>query len=59
MSIYQEEGYKNRKDYLKCMSEEYDVPFDIVCMIASTLGPNEDFDGLICELEDYAYEANR
>jgi len=54
MSIYQEEGYKNRKDYLKSMSEEYGVPFDITCMIASMLGPNEDFDGLLCELEDYA-----
>ena len=54
MSIYQEEGYKNRKDYLKSMAEEYGVPFDITYMIASMLGPNEDFDGLLCELEDYA-----
>ena len=58
-NIYTEEGYKNRRDYLKCMAEEYDVPYEYVCMVATTLGPDEDFDGLIAELEDYKHEALR
>ncbi len=55
MSIYEENGYKDRKDYLKAMAEEFEVPYSIVCALASVLGKNEDFDGLLCELEDYAY----
>ena len=51
-NIYQREGYKNRKDYLECMAADYCVPLDIVCALASVLGKNEDFDGLISSLED-------
>lgn len=53
MSVYTENGYKNRTDYLKCMSQEFGVPFGVVVLLAEMLGPSEDFDGLICELEDY------
>ena len=53
-TIYEEKGYANRKEYLKSLSEEYGVPYDMVCVAASTLGPNEDFDGLINTLEDYS-----
>lgn len=52
MNVYQENGYESRKDYLKCMSEDYGVPLDVVYSLASMLGPNEDFDGLINALED-------
>jgi hypothetical protein len=45
-------GYKNRMDYLKCMAEDYGVPVETVLMMASTMGKNEDFDGLIVMLED-------
>jgi hypothetical protein len=51
-NIYQENGYENRKDYLKCMSEDYAVPLETVYALADLLGKDEDFDGLICALED-------
>lgn len=52
MTIYQQRGYKNRTDYLRCLSEDYGVPFYVVTTLADVLGPNEDFDGLVIELED-------
>ena len=51
-NIYQENGYKDRKDYLNSMAEEFDVPITVVLGIANMLGPNEDFDGLVSALED-------
>ena len=52
-SIYQRNGYKNRRDYLINLSEEYGVPYDAVLMAAQALGPDEDFDGLPAMLEDW------
>ena len=54
MSIYTENGYENRRDYLKCMAEDYGAPLETVCALAGVLGADEDFDGLIVALEDYA-----
>ena len=54
MTVYQENGYKNRADYLKSMSEDYGVDLETVRLLADTLGENEDFDGLVVALEDYA-----
>lgn len=51
-NIYQEKGYTDRHDYLKCMSEDFLVPIDVVYSLAELLGENEDFDGLVCALED-------
>jgi hypothetical protein len=51
-NVYQENGYENREEYLKSLSEEYGVNEDIVFVLADMLGPNEDFDGLVSELED-------
>ena len=51
-NIYQENGYKDRKDYLNSMAEAFDVPITVVLSIANMLGPNEDFDGLVSALED-------
>ena len=48
-NVYQENGYENRKDYLRSLSEDYG---DSVYLLASLLGPSEDFDGLIASLED-------
>jgi hypothetical protein len=53
-NIYEKNGYKNRSDYLECLAEDYEVPEDVVFALASALGANEDFDGLVSELEDYA-----
>ena len=51
-NIYQENGYEDRKEYLDSLAEDYAVPRHIVYTIATTLGPNEDFDGLVSELQD-------
>jgi hypothetical protein len=53
-SIYQQNGYESRNDYLRSLAEEYGVPLHIVLAAAAMLGPNEDFDGLVTEIEDYA-----
>jgi hypothetical protein len=52
--VYLENGYKNRTDYLKSLAEDYGMSLDTVYALASMLGSNEDFDGLITELEDAA-----
>lgn len=52
MSPYIENGFNNRREYLESLAEEYDS--DKVFVLASILGEDEDFDGLIAALEDYA-----
>jgi hypothetical protein len=54
MDDYQANGFATRRDYLESLAEEY--PRDTVFALASMLGPNEDFDGLVTALEDYADE---
>lgn len=54
-TIYQENGCKDRSEYLESLSEDYVVDLRTVLSMASILGENEDFDSLICNLEDYAY----
>ena len=54
MTIYEENGFKNREDYLESLSLEYGVSKTIVFELAGLLGPNEDFDGLVTSLEDYS-----
>ena len=49
---YLSHGYNCRTDYLLGLSDEYDVPVDVVLALADVSGPNEDFDGLITSLED-------
>ena len=51
-NIYQENGYADRDDYLTCLSEDYGVSIEDVFSLAEMLGENEDFDGLVCALED-------
>lgn len=52
MSIYEEHGYANRKEYLIGLADDYGVDQDEVFALASILGPSEDFDGLITSIED-------
>jgi len=54
MSIYTENGYDSRKDYLISLADDYGVEKSDVFAIASILGSNEDFDGLVTSLEDFA-----
>jgi hypothetical protein len=56
MSIYTDEGYKSRRDYLDTLATDFGLDRSTVYALAGILGPNEDFDGLICALEDAADE---
>jgi len=49
-SRYQENGYKNRYEYLESLREQYGA--DKVNALLTVLPPSEDFDGLVTELED-------
>ena len=49
MSIYTENGYANRKEYLDELREEYG---DLVNILIGVLPSSEDFDGLVTALED-------
>jgi hypothetical protein len=51
-TIYTENGFDNRTEYLKELAQEYDPA--VVYALADMLGPEEDFDGLVTSLEDYA-----
>ena len=53
--VYREKGYTDRDDYLHSLSEDYGVPVDAVQALAEVLGPDEDFDGLVSNLEDAMY----
>ena len=52
MNIYQENGYKNRDDYLDSLIGNYGVEPCLISAAAEMLDPGEDFDGLILSLED-------
>jgi len=54
--VYVLNGYKDRKDYLQSMAEEYGVSDEKVALLADILGPDEDFDGLVSTLEDLSDE---
>ena len=51
-NIYQQNGYVDRNDYIICLAEDYRVSIEDVYSLSEMLGENEDFDGLICALED-------
>ena len=52
--IYSKNGFKDRRDYLFSLSLDFGIPFSVVHSFADLLGPEEDFDGLIVELEYYS-----
>lgn len=49
---YHEHGFANRKEYLQDLSEQYNVPLEVVYQTAQLLGKSEDFDGLVSAMED-------
>jgi len=53
MTIYEENGFTSRKEYLESLAEDYNMDYEDVEMLATTLGETEDFDGLLTALEDY------
>ena len=48
---YTAQGYKDRNDYLTSLAGDYGIDMPAVRMIAGILGPSEDFDALVSELE--------
>lgn len=54
MNIYQENGFANRRDYLENLALDYGMEKNEVFTIASLLGKDEDFDGLVSMLDDHA-----
>lgn len=49
MSVYTDNGYANRAEYLDSLREEYG---ELVDVLITVLPASEDFDGLVTELED-------
>ena len=54
MSVYTENGYKNRADYLESLAEEYEVDLATVYALYNVLGDTELFDGLVTAVQDAA-----
>jgi hypothetical protein len=54
MTIYQENGFETRKEYLLDLADNMGMDASIVFALADMLGSSEDFDGLVTSLEDYA-----
>jgi hypothetical protein len=53
-NVYVKMGYKDRADYLDDMADSTGVDSYVVDSLAEILGPNEDFDGLVNAMDDYA-----
>jgi hypothetical protein len=53
MSIYTDNGFKDRNQYLDSLREDYGEAVDL---LTSVLPASEDFDGLLTALEDMADE---
>jgi len=51
-TIYQEHGHDTRKAYLVSLADDFAIDEDTVFSLASLLGKEEDFDGLVTSLED-------
>jgi len=54
MNTYKREGYDDRQAYLFQLADDTGVDIKTVMALAELLGPEEDFDGLVTSLEDYA-----
>lgn len=53
MSIYTDNGYNSRKEYLSALASKYCIDITIIRTMAAILGSNEDFDGLITSIQDF------
>ena len=51
-SIYIENGFESREDYLIHLTDEYGLPIEIVKALADLYGDYEAFDGLVSALDD-------
>lgn len=53
-SVYHKHGHPDRKSYLRSLAREHGVSPSVVFSLADMLGPNEDFDALPLQLEDWS-----
>ena len=51
---YREHGFADREEYLENLADQFGMDIRDVSAVADLLGPNEDFDGLVTTLEDFA-----
>lgn len=51
-SRYTRMGYRNRTHYLDSLADDYGISPAAVRIFSDLLGPEEDFDALIIELEE-------
>ena len=51
-TIYEENGFKDRKSYLIDLDDTHNIDEQIVSSMAEVLGESEDFDGLVTGLQD-------
>lgn len=58
MSVYQDNGFKNRREYLEDLAEQYGIRKDVVFTLANLLSPIEDFDGLVTSLQESKIKKN-
>lgn len=54
---YEARGFSNRIEYLEDLADQAGVSIELVMSLADMLGPEEDFDGLVNEVEDFAFVA--
>ena len=54
MNDYIDHGHENRQAYLVSLAADTGVDIQTVMALADMLGEDEDFDGLVTSLEDYA-----
>jgi len=51
-TVYEDNGYKNRTEYLWSLTEDHQVSIETVHLYSDLMGPSEDFDGLVSALEE-------
>jgi len=51
---YEEDGCFDRYGYIRDLADDHGVDLPMAIEMAELLGPEEDFDGLVCTLEDMA-----
>lgn len=54
---YEDEGFKNRTEYLEYLSDEYQMPLTFINNLAKMIGREGDFDELIDAIEEAIEEA--
>jgi len=55
-AVYTAYGCKDRNDYLESLADDRGIDRMTVDIIADILGPSEDFDGLVTELDDFDWD---